>query len=731
MEAFYQDGQVSIYHADVLDWALDYKKQIDAGKALPFMAVISDPPYGLGNPPPIEELLQYWLDDKDYETGAGFMSKNWDQVVHPKYWRALYNITLPGGYLFCFSGTRTADLLGIACRLGGWESFDRIAHFAWVHAQGMAKGVNISKALDLDMRRQFVQVAVNQGLEIPGNNLWDWTKGEHAPSDTWWENFKKVLTDEQWQSIEREVISEGQSNAIDMYNWLGGKNNKYMFDITAPATPLAQAFDGYNTQLAPKHEPILLFRKPRDGRTFAQCAREFGSGGLDIDSCRVGTNDNLARKNKGTDVLSWGGTYGAGDNEAQKRQDAGLPQIGRWPPNCHFTHSAPTGLCPTCNGAGEIIVSSVPMSLCPNCLANEGGSWTVGAPKVCPDCGTETTEFMMHDNKLPCADCFGEGVVGGCRRVGSKRVSTSTGVRGASTRIYGGGKGFTSATGEVVGYADPDGLETVADWECVEGCAVRALDEMAGESKPRPVKPENIGKSGDGQRKGLFGMGSTVQSGYQDTSSSVSRFFPCHDWALEISERMAGETPFAYVPKASRGERDAGLGELPEQRSPKVGMNRLRCATCGGWQHTGDTVAANRPNSTCSCETPDFEPQTGRVQGIRNTHPTVKPLSLCKWLAMLCLPPAQFEPRIAIPFCGSGSEVIGAILAGGWFEIHAIERELEYCEIAAARIAWWSKWYKWTGKDDPGEIRKLGKKAEAKEDWQDSKRQTSLFELLE
>lgn len=104
----------------------------------------------------------------------------------------------------------------------------------------------------------------------------------------------------------------------------------------------------------------------------------------------------------------------------------------------------------------------------------------------------------------------------------------------------------------------------------------------------------------------------------------------------------------------------------------------------------------------------------------------VKPLSLTKWLSTLCKPPDQCEPRICVPYAGTGSEIIGAALAG-WGEIHAIERELEYCEIAAARIAWWSKWAKLTGKAAPVEIRKLGEMAEAKTAWQGDERQLEMF----
>lgn len=74
-----------------------------------------------------------------------------------------------------------------------------------------------------------------------------------------------------------------------------------------------------------------------------------------------------------------------------------------------------------------------------------------------------------------------------------------------------------------------------------------------------------------------------------------------------------------------------------------------------------------------------------------NSHPTVKPLALCKYLATLILPPERDTPRrLLVPFAGSGSEMIGAMLAG-WDEVVGIEKEAEYIEIATARLAWWQK----------------------------------------
>ena len=73
----------------------------------------------------------------------------------------------------------------------------------------------------------------------------------------------------------------------------------------------------------------------------------------------------------------------------------------------------------------------------------------------------------------------------------------------------------------------------------------------------------------------------------------------------------------------------------------------------------------------------------------RNIHPTVKPLDLCRYLATLILPPAdrpQGPRRLLVPFSGSGSEMVGAILAG-WDDVTGIEREAEYVEIAKARLS--------------------------------------------
>jgi DNA modification methylase len=70
-----------------------------------------------------------------------------------------------------------------------------------------------------------------------------------------------------------------------------------------------------------------------------------------------------------------------------------------------------------------------------------------------------------------------------------------------------------------------------------------------------------------------------------------------------------------------------------------------------------------------------------------NTHPTLKPLSLTKYLANLIKPPTG--GRLLVPFSGSGSEMIGALQAG-WEYVEGVELTAEYIPIAEARIKHWT-----------------------------------------
>ncbi len=67
-------------------------------------------------------------------------------------------------------------------------------------------------------------------------------------------------------------------------------------------------------------------------------------------------------------------------------------------------------------------------------------------------------------------------------------------------------------------------------------------------------------------------------------------------------------------------------------------------------------------------------------------HPTVKPLKLTEYLARLILPPLnRDERRLLVPYSGSGSEIIGAHMAG-WDSVTAIEINPAYVDMSRARL---------------------------------------------
>ena len=160
-----------------------------------------------------------------------------------------------------------------------------------------------------------------------------------------------------------------------------------------------------------------------------------------------------------------------------------------------------------------------------------------------------------------------------------------------------------------------------------------------------------------------------------------------------------GASRFFYCPKASREERELGCRELCGAPSKarfadgtirrcethgaavQSGANAYTCGCAIVYSRTGAEACGRKEGSAAM-----NSPRTGAnrtASRVGNHHPTVKPVDLMRYLARLIMPPAP--GRILVPFAGSGSEMIGAMLAG-WPEVVGIEREAEYVAIARARL---------------------------------------------
>lgn len=117
--------------------------------------------------------------------------------------------------------------------------------------------------------------------------------------------------------VERtEVIGTRHRNVkpFDDGNGWNANNTTGDFQYTAPATPEAAAWNGWGTQLKPACEPIVIARKPLEG-TVAANIMKYGTGAINIDGCRVPTEDNL---NGGAYSKSGGRSALTGDERDEK-----------------------------------------------------------------------------------------------------------------------------------------------------------------------------------------------------------------------------------------------------------------------------------------------------------------------------------------------------------------------------------------------------------------------------
>jgi hypothetical protein len=107
-------------------------------------------------------------------------------------------------------------------------------------------------------------------------------------------------------------------------------------NLTAPATDEAARWEGWGTALKPAHEPIVVARKPLSG-TVAGNVLVWGTGGLNIDGCRVGTDDT--RSKTGSSAL------GIMNDDGWKPKDViGGSPSGRWPANIVLDGAAAAAL---------------------------------------------------------------------------------------------------------------------------------------------------------------------------------------------------------------------------------------------------------------------------------------------------------------------------------------------------------------------------------------------------
>jgi len=164
---------------------------------------------------------------------------------------------------------------------------------------------------------------------LPGRSITDWTKEDHAPGKKWWNQFLEwlpTLSDENQDRIHRKFLSKGYSGKTAFWNIEGGMGD---FEITAPATPEAKQWEGWGTALKPAHEPVVLARKPLAEKTVAENVLKHGTGGINIEACRIEGGERDARENN----TSYGISRIGEENDIRGNKAIGKTSLGRFPAN--------------------------------------------------------------------------------------------------------------------------------------------------------------------------------------------------------------------------------------------------------------------------------------------------------------------------------------------------------------------------------------------------------------
>jgi len=294
-------------------------------------AIVTDPPYGLS-----------------------FMGKKWDyEVPSVEVWAECLRVLKHGGHLLAFAGTRTQHRMAVRIEDAGFEIRDMIA---WVYGSGFPKSLDVSKAIDKKPEAKYtkefkkwlekqIKDSGKSRKEIDdacgftacsycktdGKDYWS----TNHPSQEKWVKMKDVIgLSDEWDWIITDNIKE--RGFIEPTGGLAGGSGNTIGNFSGrqlshnPISTDAMKWQGWGTSLKPAMEPITVARKPLIG-TVAENVLQHGTGAINVDGCRVETEDNLN-----------GGGYSGGTPKTMFRRlgrlqpDEYKQPTGRWPAN--FIH---------------------------------------------------------------------------------------------------------------------------------------------------------------------------------------------------------------------------------------------------------------------------------------------------------------------------------------------------------------------------------------------------------
>ena len=257
----------------------------------------------------------------DPPAGIGFMGKDWDHhkggrdewiAWMTERMRVAFRLLKPGGHALIWALPRTSHWTATAIEDAGFEVRDVLTH---LFGSGFPKSLDVSKAID--SAAGAVRAVVGTVRKTPSAGGAETNEGWTRP-------------------------------------WAEGKTT---MDITAPATPEAAQWQGWGTALKPAVERWILAEKPAANErteagsedwilarkpligTVAANVLAHGTGGINVDACRVGFRPGDTTSSASSAGLAAHNRHGRKYGDNLGGIIAPPHSLGRWPTNLLLTHS--------------------------------------------------------------------------------------------------------------------------------------------------------------------------------------------------------------------------------------------------------------------------------------------------------------------------------------------------------------------------------------------------------
>lgn len=287
-------------------------------------SIVCDPPYHLvsvvkrfgkeGSAP-----AKRGTDGLFQRQSKGFLGLAWDGgdiAFDPETWRRAYDLLKPGGYLVAFAAPKNVHRMTTAIEEAGFEIRDRVRYECALETKYAPLMDSLNEA------QQDALIGLLEDVCGPGELAWEFGSGMPKSHNV-------------GLGIDKLNGAPNRGSAISVANrnhpttGMPRKNGEYLTKYSG-RTEQAKKYEGFGTALKPAYEPIVVARKPLSESSVARNVLEHGTGGLNVDACRVGRDKD--------DVSGWpktGSRYSentcmSGPNYAREPKP---DSEGRWPAN--------------------------------------------------------------------------------------------------------------------------------------------------------------------------------------------------------------------------------------------------------------------------------------------------------------------------------------------------------------------------------------------------------------